>query len=77
MSQPKVTLEPCGQQFRHSKSAWSIVLPLEHLPSWTDFYRRLRDRKGGQFSQHYAADVEALEHFASEQITKQKDEVAA
>ena len=71
MNQPSVILEPCGRKFRHSKSTWNTILPIERLPYWTEFYRRLRDRKGGQFSQHYAADVEALERFATGQITKQ------
>lgn len=73
MSKPVVSLSPCRRHFTHSKSAWSITLPLERLPSWTDFYRGLRDRRGGQFSQHYAADVRALERFSQEQ----NDEAAA
>lgn len=84
MSIPYVSMAPCGRQFEHKKKDWSITLPLDRLPSWVRFYRHLRDRKGRQYSQHYAADVEALERFAAQldravepMQSTQKDEVAA
>ena len=77
MIEPVVTLEPCGKNFRHSKRAWFIVLPLERLSSWTAFYRRLRDRNRGQYRAHYEADVAALSRFARDLPKQQKHEVEA
>ena len=59
-----VTLEPCGTRFQHRLGLWSAVLPVQRLPSWIALYRALRDRKNGRYSQHYAAQVQALEALA-------------
>lgn len=63
MTAPTVTMEPCGASFRHASDTWDIVLPLDRLPTWIGFHRRLRDRQNGRFARFYADDIKALETF--------------
>jgi hypothetical protein len=72
---PKVALHRDKTRFVIAGRMWrSTWIPIEELPEWIAFYRRLRDRHGtpadpktgapakpGRYHDHYAPAVDALE----------------
>ena len=55
MSNPAITLLPCGQKYRHTRGAWSSEYPLSDLPKWIKFYRKLADKRAKFYGPDYAA----------------------
>lgn len=43
---------------------WRQRVPADQMPKQIALYRRLRDREGGKYAQHYSQNVEALENAA-------------
>jgi len=54
------TVSACGRFVDLSIDTWSERFPVEKLASQIAFYEGLRDRKGGQYAQHYEGTVKAL-----------------
>lgn len=55
-----------GDDVVMSRGNWSTRFPIEDLPTQLAFYRRLRDRRAGQFASTYAPDVRVLEALQAE-----------
>ena len=60
MSNLRATITPDGKHVHLSGQLWSETFPVERLAAKIAFYEGLRDRKGGQFAQHYDPTVKAL-----------------
>lgn len=43
------------------RGSWRMECPVADYAKWVALYRKLRDRRGGQFAWAYAQPVEALE----------------
>jgi hypothetical protein len=62
MSAPlRAAVEADGAGLAMTKGDWFQRVPAADLPKWISLYRRLRERDGGKYAQHYAQPVEALE----------------
>lgn len=60
------TLTPCRGRVRLCTGSWSDTFPVDQLPRWLAFYRRMRDRNRGRYARFYAPTVEALEAVQAE-----------
>ena len=59
-------LTPCRREVELTGPHYAARFPLDRLPMWCAFYRRLRDRCGGKYAHHYTDTVAALEAVAAE-----------
>lgn len=57
----KARIAEDGQTFELTGEHYYDQRPITALGHTLDFYRGLRDRKGGAYSQHYVETVEQLE----------------
>lgn len=61
-----VTVSPDREMVCMSKGTWRGAFPVEKLPQTLEFYRGLRDRRGGAYARFYVEDVAALEAIEKE-----------
>jgi hypothetical protein len=67
-----VELVTGGAQFRLTTGVWSGVYPIEALGRSIEFYRFLRDRRGGAYSAQFETTVRVLEELQQDLKTKGK-----
>jgi hypothetical protein len=60
-TQAEAEIAPGRAAVRLRKGGWAGTIPAENLDAWIEFYRRLRDRKGGRYAEFYDDTVRVLE----------------
>lgn len=63
---PVAELSRNGETVLMRKGNWQARIHVQNLDRWLAFYRRLRDRRGGVYANHYQPDIDALEQVRRE-----------